>query len=295
MTRRRLDARLRQGRPGHHGDRVRAPPPAGADGVPRARRVLGRPDRAPDDPLLDAVTPHAPTADAATDRRADGKDPGPGRRRGRRLRPEERRVQREDVAVVVASIDLGRPVKWIEDRLEHLAIGRSGPRGDGGPPGRRHRRMAPPRCPDGHQAQHRRLSLRPLPRCHVRLRSAASFQGPTADRGDLSATTPAVFSNKATYVSYRGPWATADFLRERLLDIVARELGFDPLEVRRRNYVERDEPPLAMLTGQPFIGGDDTRAGRAGGAAGRLGRVPKAPGRAARPRALPRHRDGLLP
>jgi carbon-monoxide dehydrogenase large subunit len=55
-------------------------------------------------------------------------------------------------------------------------------------------------------------------------------------------------------VSYRGPWATADFLRERLLDIVARELDIDPLEVRRRNYVERDQPPLAMLTGQPYTG-----------------------------------------
>ena len=62
-----------------------------------------------------------------------------------------------------------------------------------------------------------------------------------------------MFSNKATYVSYRGPWATGDFLRERLLDIIARELDLDPLDVRRRNYVQRDEPPLAMLTGQPFV------------------------------------------
>ena len=62
-----------------------------------------------------------------------------------------------------------------------------------------------------------------------------------------------MFSNKATYVSYRGPWATGDFLRERLLDIIARELDIDPLDVRRRNYVQRDEPPLAMLTGQPFL------------------------------------------
>src|SRR5262249_33928736 len=30
---------------------------------------------------------------------------------------------REDVALAVASRDLGRPVKWIEDRFEHLATG----------------------------------------------------------------------------------------------------------------------------------------------------------------------------
>src|SRR5262249_6360025 len=32
-------------------------------------------------------------------------------------------VFREDVAIAVASMDLGRPVKWIEDRAEHLATG----------------------------------------------------------------------------------------------------------------------------------------------------------------------------
>ncbi len=30
---------------------------------------------------------------------------------------------REDVALAVASRDLGLPVKWIEDRIEHLATG----------------------------------------------------------------------------------------------------------------------------------------------------------------------------
>jgi carbon-monoxide dehydrogenase large subunit len=68
------------------------------------------------------------------------------------------------------------------------------------------------------------------------------------------ANSRAVFSNKATYVAYRGPWATADFVRERLLDIVARELGLDPLDVRRRNYVHRGEAPLTMLDGRPYAG-----------------------------------------
>src|SRR5690606_4578527 len=80
---------------------------------------------------------------------------------------------------------------------------------------------------------------------------SGSFQGPTRVEG-IGATHTAVFSNKATYVSYRGPWATADFMRERLLDIVARELGLDPLDVRRRNYVVRAEGRLAMLSGRPF-------------------------------------------
>jgi carbon-monoxide dehydrogenase large subunit len=82
---------------------------------------------------------------------------------------------------------------------------------------------------------------------------SASFQGPTKLEAIAAAHT-AVFTNKATYVSYRGPWASADFMRERLLDIIAREVGRDPVEIRRLNYVVRGEPPLTMLTGAPFAG-----------------------------------------
>src|SRR5947207_5055762 len=32
-------------------------------------------------------------------------------------------VAREDVAVLAAALDLGRSVKWIEDRNEHLLVG----------------------------------------------------------------------------------------------------------------------------------------------------------------------------
>ena len=92
----------------------------------------------------------------------------------------------------------------------------------------------------------------PFPGCVVRRCAERSFQGPTKIEA-ISANNTVVFSNKATYVSYRGPWATGDFLRERLLDIIAHDLDLDPFEVRRRNYVVRDEPPLAMLTGQPFL------------------------------------------
>jgi aerobic carbon-monoxide dehydrogenase large subunit len=160
-------------------------------------------------------------------------------------------VSREDVAVAAASIDLGRPVKWIEDRLEHLATG-----------GQAREEMADLEA--AVTADGLLLGVRmevklnagaypsdPFPGAMFVGSIGSGFQGPTRIEG-LSATNRAVFSNKATYVSYRGPWATADFMRERLLDIVARELEIDPIEVRRRNYVERGQPPLAMLTGQPF-------------------------------------------
>jgi carbon-monoxide dehydrogenase large subunit len=161
-------------------------------------------------------------------------------------------VQRDEVAVIAASIDLGRPVKWIEDRLEHLAVGGQA-REEGAD-------IEAAVTSDGVL-----LGLR----MNAKLNAGAyasdpfngamfvtalsgSFQGPTKIEG-LAASNMAVFSNKATYVSYRGPWATGDFLRERMLDVIARELDLDPLVVRRRNYVQRDEPPLAMLSGQPFL------------------------------------------
>ena len=165
-------------------------------------------------------------------------------------------VQRDEVAVVAASIDLGRPVKWIEDRLEHLAVGGQA-REEGAD-------IEAAVTDDGVLLGVRINAMLNLGAyaadpfngaIYVDSLSGA-FQGPTKIEG-IGAKHSVVFSNKATYVAYRGPWATGDFLRERLLDVIARELDIDPLDVRRRNYVERDVPPLAMLTGQPFVGGHD--------------------------------------
>jgi aerobic carbon-monoxide dehydrogenase large subunit len=160
---------------------------------------------------------------------------------------------REDIALAVATKDLGRPIKWIEDRSEHLASS-----------GQAREEMADLEAAvtdDGLLlAVKMNVKLNtgaypcdPFPGAMYASSVSASFQGPTQIEA-IAATTTAVFSNKATYVAYRGPWATADFVRERLLDIIGRELGIDPIDVRRRNYVIRDQPPLAMLSGLPFTG-----------------------------------------
>lgn len=162
-------------------------------------------------------------------------------------------VFREDVALAVASMDLGRPVKWIEDRAEHLATG--------GQAREERADIEAAVSADGVLLGVRMDVLLnngaypcdPFPAAMFAAAVSSSFQGPTRLEA-LAATHAAVYSNKATYVSYRGPWATGDFLRERLLDIVAHELGIDPIDVRRRNYVHRGEPPLTMLTGRPFTG-----------------------------------------
>lgn len=162
-------------------------------------------------------------------------------------------MQRDEVAVVAASVDLGRPVKWIEDRVEHMTFGGQA-REEGAD-------ITAAVTADGvllGVKMDAKLNLGAYPldpfngSILVNTLSGA-FQGPTMIEA-ISATHLVVFSNKATYVAYRGPWATGDFLRERLLDLIARELGIDPLEIRRRNYVTRGEAPLFMLDGKPFVG-----------------------------------------
>ena len=61
-------------------------------------------------------------------------------------------------------------------------------------------------------------------------------------------------TNKAAYVAYRGPWAAEVFTRERMIDIVAKQLGREPLEIRLQNVVTRDEEPLRMVTGASLAG-----------------------------------------
>ena len=110
-----------------------------------------------------------------------------------------------------------------------------------------------------------------------RHRRAACSRGRTRS-GALEFEFTAAVTNKATYVAYRGPWAAETFVRERMIDIIARELGVDPLEVRRRNLVTQGDEPRD----------DDHRAEprRRHGA-----RVARAHGRARRPRRRSAHRQ----
>jgi carbon-monoxide dehydrogenase large subunit len=73
--------------------------------------------------------------------------------------------------------------------------------------------------------------------------------------GALEFSFRAIVSNKATYVAYRGPWAAETFCRERMVDIIAKELGLEPVEVRRRNIpFQGDKPTTMVSTGRSLIG-----------------------------------------
>jgi carbon-monoxide dehydrogenase large subunit len=155
---------------------------------------------------------------------------------------------REDLAVCAAAMLLGRPVKWVEDRSENLSAG--------GQAREETLDIAAAVGPDG--------ELRGLKVTFTMDQGAyPSIPMPVSLYPDMVRVllpngyrVPAyrfegrvVFTNKDHYVSYRGPWASETFARERLLDLIAAELGLDRVEVRRRNLYTPAELPTAMVTG----------------------------------------------
>jgi carbon-monoxide dehydrogenase large subunit len=61
-----------------------------------------------------------------------------------------------------------------------------------------------------------------------------------------------VFSNTAGLAAYRGPWQYESLAREIVLDIAARTIGIDPVELRRKNLLRRDEMPYFNPNGMPY-------------------------------------------
>ena len=155
---------------------------------------------------------------------------------------------REDVAVCAAAKLLHRPIKWIEDRAENLVAG--GHARDE----RVHVRAAV--TTDGELIGLRaRLELDggAYPLLNIPLNLFANIVKillpGTLRLRDYEFEGVVLTTNKASYVAYRGPWEIECWVRERLMDLIAHELGIDPLVVRRRNYLPDDAFPCAMLTG----------------------------------------------
>ncbi|WAX58462.1 xanthine dehydrogenase family protein molybdopterin-binding subunit [Jatrophihabitans cynanchi] len=158
-------------------------------------------------------------------------------------------VTREDLCVCAASKVLGRPVKWVEDRRENLMAGG-------------HAREDVMLAELAFDADGTILGLRadltvdagayPAVRLYMpaELCSSVREDMPSAYRlPSFDLTCRTVATNKATYVAYRGPWEVETWVRERLIDEAAHELGLDPVEFRRRNLVRRDEQPYTTVTG----------------------------------------------
>ena len=148
----------------------------------------------------------------------------------------------EDVLVAAAAIRLGRPVKWIEDRREHLLAANHSR-------DQIHRIRAAVRR-DGFVLgidDEFWLDQGAYVRTHgvtVPDLTAAMLPGPYKIPA-YRVSGHVVLTNKTPAGTYRAPGRyEGTFVRERLLDGIAAELGLDPVEVRRVNLIEESEMPF---------------------------------------------------
>ena len=147
----------------------------------------------------------------------------------------------EDVLVCAAALRFGRPVKWIEDRREHLMAANHSRQQ------RHHIRAAVDR--DGRILAiddtffHDQGAYLRTPGTRVADMTAGLLPGPY--RVPAYRVTGRVrLTNKTPAATYRAPGRyEGTFVRERLLDAIAAKLGIDPLEVRRRNLITSNEMP----------------------------------------------------
>src|SRR5438132_2224959 len=149
-------------------------------------------------------------------------------------------VYPEEILVPFVALQLGRPVKWIEDRQEHFistAHGRD-------------------QVHDIELAFDEKALIVGL-RDRFLLdngaynpmgltdayNTAAHLQGPYKIP-NLSVTGTCVSTNKVPNAPYRGAGRPeAVFVMERCMDLIAARLSLDPAEVRRRNFVQPEEMP----------------------------------------------------
>src|SRR5499433_2491972 len=149
-------------------------------------------------------------------------------------------VYPEDLVIPFLARQLGRPVRWIEDRHEHLLSAA-------------HSRDQLHEVEAGFDDDGRILVLRDnfIVDCGawnpigggVPYNTAAHLAGPyKIENLAISARTAA--TNKVPNTAYRGAGRPeAVFAMERIIDLVAGSLGLEPAEVRRRNMIPAEEMP----------------------------------------------------
>jgi carbon-monoxide dehydrogenase large subunit len=158
----------------------------------------------------------------------------------------------EDVLIPYLALRLGKPVKWVEERREDMLAyhGRgmsldieAAVRGDGVLLGIRVRVVAD-------IGAYFLLTTSSAPFNAVR-RITGPYHIPAVDLELLGAIT-----NKTPTGAYRGTGSPeAAFCLERTLDLIARDLGLDPAEVRRRNFIPADAFPYQSAAGLTYDSG----------------------------------------
>ena len=155
----------------------------------------------------------------------------------------------EDFLIPFATMMLGTPVKWIEDRREHLMAAN-------------HSRDIRCELEVAAQRDGTILGLRARVygdmgayiRTHgglVPCSTAALLTGPYRIP-NYHCTVQCVMTNKTGVGTFRGPGRYEScFFRERLLDMMAADLKMDPVELRLKNLIQPDEMPYEIGLTRP--------------------------------------------
>lgn len=160
-------------------------------------------------------------------------------------------VYPEDILLPYLARKLGRPVRWIEDRREHLQSAC-------------HSRDQMHDIEVGFDDDGRLLAVHDdfVMDCGawnpvgvgIPFNTASHLVGPYKV-GDLAVRGRVVATNKVPNAPYRGAGRPeAAQAMERMMDLIARERGLEPAEVRRRNLVRAEDMPYA--TGIPYRDGE---------------------------------------
>jgi carbon-monoxide dehydrogenase large subunit len=165
----------------------------------------------------------------------------------------------EDFLIPFAARLLNCPVKWVEDRREHLMA-------------TTHAREVDCELEIACRRDGTILGLRG--RAWTNIGAYARPNAVTPSR-NMAQMLPGPYrvphvqmditlylSNKTPVGTYRAPGRfETDFCRERLIDIAAAELGIDRVEMRRRNLVTAAEIPYALPQVLPYGGGGEFDSG----------------------------------
>jgi CO/xanthine dehydrogenase Mo-binding subunit len=150
----------------------------------------------------------------------------------------------EDVLVCAAALKFKKPIKWIEDRREHLIAANHSRQ-------QRHKIKAAI-DKDGHilgidnEFFHDNGAYMRTHAATVPDLAAAMLPGPYRvpayrARGHIRLT------NKTPCGTYRAPGRyESTFVRERLIDAIAAKTGIDAIEIRRRNLIDQGAMPYSL-------------------------------------------------
>jgi len=189
------------------------------------------------------------------------------------LEPEQVRVTTPDVGggfgmkappyneyfvVAHAARTLGRPVRWMSERTEAMLSDHAG-------------RDLSHEVMLGFDADHRITGYRVDTRCNLGAYNSnfgqiiqttlfSKVMMGTYDVQDAYLHVEGYYTNTTQVDAYRGAGRPeAIYVLERVMDTAARELGVDPWELRRRNFIGADKFPYVSATGETYDVGDFAR------------------------------------